>query len=137
MKELTAKQELFLEYLFNDPECFQNTLSAAKKAGYETVSHSTLVRALKDEIISRSADQLALQAPKAVSKLIDSMDEDGSVPRGDIRLKAIESVLDRIGIAKKQQVEVTSNDSTPIFFIPAKSAAVVQTEEQHQTEEKD
>jgi hypothetical protein len=121
-RELTAQQELFLEYLFNDTECANDTQRAAEKAGYIRQSHANLVRTMKDEIVKRAEEQLALQAPKAVAKLIKSMDEDGSTPRGDIRLKAVESVLDRIGVAKKQQMEVSTSDATPIFFIPAKAA---------------
>lgn len=122
MRELTAQQELFLEYLFNDSSCATDTMMAAEKAGYTRQSHANLVRSLKDEIVKRAEEQLALQAPKAVARLIQSMDEDGSTPRGDIRLKAVESVLDRIGVAKKQQMEVSTSDATPIFFIPAKSS---------------
>lgn len=121
-RELTEQQELFLEYLFNDPECANDTMKACEKAGYIRQSHANLVRTLKDEIVKRAEEELARNAPKAVSGLIKAMNEDGSVPRGDIRLKAVESVLDRIGVAKKQQMEVSSNDSTPIFFIPAKAA---------------
>lgn len=129
MKELTAKQELFLEYLFNDPECSLNTYLAAQKAGYNKVDHAKLVRSLKDEILERSVEQLALNAPKAVSRLIDAMDEDKSIPGAEIRLKAVEGVLDRIGIAKKQQMEVTSSEETsPIFFIPAKMQVVEEKE---------
>lgn len=121
MKELTAKQELFLEYLFNDPDCGFNTFTASQKAGYAKVDHAKLVRSLKDEILERSTEQLALTAPKAVSRLINAMDEDKSVPGAELRLKAVEGVLDRIGIAKKQQMELTSSEETsPIFFIPAK-----------------
>jgi hypothetical protein len=99
---------------------------AAQKAGYTTGEHSKVVRALKDEILERSTEQLALNAPKAVSRLINSMDEDKSVPGAEIRLKAVEGVLDRVGIAKKQQMEVTSSEETsPIFFIPAKIATTI------------
>jgi hypothetical protein len=58
------------------------------------------------------------------------MDEDKSIPGAEIRIKAVEGVLDRIGIAKKQQMELTSaEDSSPIFFIPAKVQQVLPTEE--------
>ena len=130
MKELTAKQELFLEYLFNDPECGFNTFIACQKAGYNKVDHAQTVRALKDEILQRSTEQLAINAPKAVSKLINAMDEDKSIPGAELRLKAVEGVLDRIGIAKKQQMEVsTSEETSPIFFIPAKVAPVEEVAE--------
>ena len=122
MAELSPKQELFLEYLFNDPECRGDTKLAAERAGYERTGHYQLVKSLKSEILERTQMQMAMKAPTAASKLIDMMDEDGSVPKSDIRLKAIENVLDRIGISKKQEMEVTSTNDSPLFFIPAKVA---------------
>lgn len=131
MKELTAKQELFLEYLFNDPECEFNTMLACKRAGYESVEHSRVVRTLSEEIVKRSTEKLALTAPKAVSRLINAMDEDKSIPGAELRLKAVEGVLDRIGIAKKQQVEVSSSEElSPIFFIPAKVPSSLEKKEE-------
>lgn len=135
MRELTAKQELFLEYLFNDPDCGSSTLLAANKAGYDTKDHSKLVRNLRDEIIKEANAKLAMSAPKAISKLVDMMDEDKSIPGSEIRIKAVESVLDRIGIAKKQQMEVSSSDAvSPIFFIPAKVSSEAITETKEDTE---
>jgi hypothetical protein len=119
-RDLTSQQELFLEYLFNDPECGDDTMKACEKAGYGRHAHAKLVRSLRDEIIKRAEEELARNAPKAVKGLLSAMNEDGSVPRGDVRLKAVESILDRIGLAKKQQMEVSSSDATPIFFIPSK-----------------
>jgi hypothetical protein len=120
MAELSPKQELFLEYLFNDPECQGDTKLAADRAGYDRTGHYQLVKALKNEILERTQLKMAMKAPTAASKLLSMMDEDGSVPKADIRLKAIESVLDRTGISKKQEMEVTTNNDSPLFFIPAK-----------------
>lgn len=117
---LTPQQELFLEYLFNDPECQKDTRKAAAAAGYDPTYHSTLVSNLSDEILIRSNQELAMASPKAVGKLIEAMDEDGSTPKADIRLKAIDSVLDRSGIAKKQQMEFTNESSMPLFILPEK-----------------
>lgn len=120
-RDLTPKQELFLEYLFNDPECQDSTRLASEKAGYGQQEHWKLVRKLKDEILERSNHRLAVSAPRAISKLVNMMDEDKSTPGAEIRLKAVEGVLDRLGISRKQQMEVsTSEETSPIFFIPAK-----------------
>lgn len=134
MSELTPKQDLFLAYLFNDPECAGDVKLAAKKAGYESPQEQYRVsRALKNEILERSQMVLAMQAPKAASKLINMMDEDGSTPKGELRLKAIESTLDRVGVAKKQEIDITGSDGvgSAIFFIPQKQAEQpVQEEDQ-------
>jgi hypothetical protein len=67
-----------------------------------------------------------MAAPKAVSKLIEAMDEDGKIGKAAERLKAVESVLDRIGLAKKQQVEVTSVSAIPLFILPEKKEVVIE-----------
>lgn len=117
----TPQQELFLEYLFNDPECDHSVKLAALKAGYSEKYVYPLSRTMSDEILKRSNQKLSLEAPRAVSKLIGAMDEDGSTPKADIRLKAVESVLDRIGLAKKQEMSVSIDSESPLFFIPSKS----------------
>ncbi len=120
MTDLSPKKELFLEYLFNDAECMGNTKLAADAAGYGATDHSRLVRQLKDEILKRTQEKLVLRAPKAAGQLIDMMDEDGSIPKADIRLKAVESLLDRVGVSRKQEMVISGNDTTPIFMISAK-----------------
>lgn len=129
-KELTAQNELFLDYLFHDEECLGSTLRACDKAGYARSYHPVLVRELSEEILTRAQQYLASNAPKAVRKLVDAMDEDKSVPGADIRLKAVEGVLDRVGLNRKQQVELSGNEDQPIFFIPAKAPLVMPTEEE-------
>jgi hypothetical protein len=57
------------------------------------------------------------------------MDEDKSIPGADIRLKAVEGVLDRVGINKKQSIELSGDKEQPIFFIPAKAELVLPEEQ--------
>ena len=127
-QDLAPKETLFLEYLFNDAECMGNTKLAAQAAGYGITDHSRLVRKMKDEILTRTQEALIASAPVAVAKLIDGMDEDGSVPKAAERLKAVESVLDRIGVSKKQEMVIGTVENTPLFFIPAKQEQI-QTKE--------
>ena len=121
----TPQQELFLDYLFNDPECVRDTKKACVAAGYEMSYHGHLVSRLQDEILDRATKELAMQAPNAIHKLVSAMDEDGSTPKAEVRLKAVESVLDRIGLAKKQQIEVTSESAIPLFILPEKKEVVL------------
>lgn len=126
MSDLTPKQELFLEYLFNDSECDGDTMQAVLKAGYERCDHARVVRSCKDEILNRTQEKLAMSAPKASNRLVRMMDEDGSVPKGELRLKAVESILDRVGVSKKQEMDVKVEGDSPIFFIPAKLEQTVE-----------
>lgn len=128
---LTAQQELFLDYLFNDPDCDRDTKKALHAAGYDITYHGPLVRKLRDEIMERANQELAMAAPKAVSRLINAMDEDGKIGKAAERLKAVESVLDRIGLAKKQQVEVTSVSAIPLFILPEKKEVVIDNASTH------
>ncbi len=64
-----------------------------------------------------------MKAPKAVSRLVETLDEDGSIPKAETRLKAAQDVLDRVGIAKKQQVEIDTGNSSPLFFISSKESS--------------
>jgi hypothetical protein len=126
IQTFTAQQELFLEYLFNDSECLRDTKKACVAAGYDIAYHSYLVSKLQDEILDRANKELAMAAPNAVGKLISAMDEDGSTPKAAERLRAVESVLDRIGMAKKQQIEVTSESAVPLFILPEKKEVVIE-----------
>ena len=122
----TPQQELFLEYLFNDAECNRDTKKACVAAGYDITSHSVLVSRLQDEILERTNKELAMAAPSAVRKLVSAMDEDGSIPKAEVRLKAVESILDRIGLAKKQEISVTSVSAIPLFILPEKKEVVIE-----------
>lgn len=123
---LTAQHELFLDYLFNDPECKRSTKLACEAAGYDHTYHRTLIARLRDEIIERTNIELAMAAPAAVGKLVSAMDEDGKTPKAELRFKAVESVMDRIGLAKKQQVEVTSTSAIPLFILPEKKEVIIE-----------
>jgi hypothetical protein len=124
MLELNEQQMLFLSLLFdNGSPCRGDSLKACIEAGYAPKYHAKLTRTLKEEIRDRTHDQVAALGAKAVMGLEDAMDEDGSVPKGDIRLKAVESVLDRMGIAKQQALDITSKDESlsPLFILPSKA----------------
>ena len=70
MKELTVKQQSFLDYLVEtggDPK------QAAELAGYANNGHWQVVKALKHEIIDLASNILAQSAPQAAIKLVEVM----------------------------------------------------------------
>jgi hypothetical protein len=83
---------------------------------------------MRDEIMDRTGLELAMAAPKAVKKLVGTMDEDGSTPKAEVRFKAVESIMDRVGLAKKQQLEVTSESAIPLFILPEKKEVILEEE---------
>ena len=117
-KSLTNTQEKFLDALFG--EARGNLKKAGELAGYSEHSYPKVVRNLKQEIISRAENYLATHSAKAATKMVDMLDEDGTTPHANIRLEAAKQILDRIGIAKKDQLDINMKALHGIFILPAK-----------------
>ena len=117
-KSLTNTQEKFLDALFGEAK--GNPKKAGELAGYSEHSYPKLIRSLKSEIVSRAEGYLAIYSAKAATKMVDMMDEDGTTPHASIRLEAAKQILDRIGIAKKEKVDINVRAMHGIFILPAK-----------------
>ena len=117
-KSLTTTQEKFLDALFG--EARGNPKKAGELAGYSEHSYPKVLRNLKSEIVSRAENYLATHSAKAATKMVDMLDEDGTTPHANIRLEAAKQILDRIGITKKEQVDINMKALHGIFILPAK-----------------
>ena len=117
-RSLTDSQEKFLDVLFGEAK--GNLKKAGELAGYSEHSYPKVVRNLKQEIISRAENYLATHSAKAATKMVDMLDEDGTTPHANIRLEAAKQILDRIGIAKKDQLDINMKALHGIFILPAK-----------------
>jgi len=115
---LTNTQEKFLDVLFGEAK--GNLKKAGELAGYSEHSYPKVVRNLKQEIISRAENYLATHSAKAATKMVDMLDEDGTTPHANIRLEAAKQILDRIGMAKKDQLDINMKALHGIFILPAK-----------------
>lgn len=125
-KELTPKQELFLEHFFNTPECIGNAEEASLAAGYAPGAGYATARTLKDEILLKAEEDLIFAAPKAVNGLVGLMDEENfTTAKADLKLKVVQDILDRVGVARKQDIGIAVTATDPLFFIPAKVTADV------------
>ena len=117
-KNLTDIQEKFLDALFGtargDPK------KAGELAGYSDHSYPKVLRNLKQEIVSRAENYLAVHSAKAATKMVDMLDEDGTTPHANIRIEAAKQILDRIGIVKKDQIDINLKAMHGIFILPAK-----------------
>ena len=116
-KTLTKKQQKFLDCLI---ETEGNPKEAAKLAGYSTGSHYQVIKALKDEIIDLATDVLANSAPEAAFKLVDIMKTDRPIPQIGNKLQAAQTILDRVGVTKKERLEVNHTSTGGVFILPAK-----------------
>jgi len=117
-KELTEMQEKFLDALFGEAK--GNPKIAGEIAGYSEQSYPKVVRNLKSEITARAENYLAVHSAKAAAKMVDMLDEDGTTPHANIRMEAAKQILDRIGIVKKDQLDINMKAMHGIFILPAK-----------------
>ena len=118
-KTLTPKQEDFLEALLG--EVRGNIRAAMDMAGYSKSTKTTeVVGPLKEEITERAGMMLAMNAPKAAFGIVDVLD-DPSVLGARNAIAAAREVLDRTGLVKEEQVEVSGN-AGGIFILPPKTA---------------
>tara|TARA_R110000824_G_scaffold242902_1_gene431539 strand:+ start:127 stop:558 length:432 start_codon:yes stop_codon:yes gene_type:complete len=117
-KNLTDSQEKFLDALFGEAQ--GNPKKAGELAGYSSHSYPKVLRNLKQEIVSRAENYLAIHSAKAATKMVNMLDEDGTTPHANIRLEAAKQILDRIGIIKKEQVDINMKAAHGIFILPAK-----------------
>ena len=119
-KELTSQQKIFINALFGEAE--GNPKKAGEIAEYAPSSYPKVVKALKDEILERAEYSLALHSAKAVKGLVDALDEDGKTPGVNIRMEAAKQILDRVGLVKKDKIDITGQVAHGIFILPAKDA---------------
>ena len=118
-KELTEKQAAFLEALLG--EARGNIRAAMDMAGYAKNTKTTeVVGPLKEEITERAGMMLAMNAPKAAFGIVDVLDDPSALGARNA-ISAAREVLDRTGLVKKEQVEVSGN-SGGIFILPPKTA---------------
>ena len=124
-KNLTQKQENFLTALFSNGG---NISEALKTAKYSHHSRKDVLASLKEEIAERTKVMLSGAAVKAADNIIKTMDVDvdAEIPtnRLELRYRAAGDVLDRIGITKRQQIDVSGEIKHGIVLLPSKKPMV-------------
>ena len=117
-KSLTDTQEKFLNALFGEAQ--GDPKKAGELAGYSSHSYPKVLRNLKQEIVSRAENYLAVHSARAATKMVNMLDEDGTTPHANIRLEAAKQILDRIGVVKKDSLDINMKAAHGIFILPAK-----------------
>ena len=117
-RNLTDMQEKFLDVLYGEAQ--GNPREAARLAGYSENSYPKVIKNLKKEIIELEETHLSTHSAKAATRLITLLDEDGTTPQASIRLAAANSVLDRVGLTKKDQLDINMKALHGIFILPPK-----------------
>jgi len=115
--KISEKEELFLSNLFSNGGA---VVAAATDAGYTKGSVGWLRNKLADEIIKRSKNLLASASVKATQRLINTIDSP-EISRGDdVRLKAAESLLNRVGLGKEETHNHNVQAIHGVVLLPAK-----------------
>ena len=117
-RKLTEKQENFLN---NVIETKGNLKLSAELAGYSG-NHYQVIQSLKQELVDLASDVLAKEAPTAAFKLVDVLTTDKPIPQANVKVQAAQTILDRVGLGKKERLDVNHNVQGGIFILPEKEA---------------
>ena len=123
-KELTEMQQAFLDKVV---ETGGDLKLAAELAGYKG-NHYQVINSVKNELVDLAQDLLAHHAPKAAFKLVEVMDSDRPVPQANIRVKAAQQILDRVGGSKTEKMSIDHTVQGGLFILPSKEAVVIDVE---------
>ena len=127
-RKLTEQQQTFLAALSTTAKGDINL--ALQEAGYSPTSKSKVIDSLKDEIVDVATKILAKSAPQASQKLVEILESDDPIPQVNAKLQAAQTLLDRVGVAKRDKVDVNHTVSSGIFIIPQKEELIDVTAEE-------
>ena len=116
---LTEKQEKLLYYFYSSRGAIAPK-EAAERAGYAPGSVYETIRSLRKEIMELTELMLVESAPKAANTLFTIMESEETIPQASVRNDVAKTILDRVGLGKKDRVEVKGEINTNLFFIPSK-----------------
>lgn len=118
-RELTEKQQLFLDVLFEEAE--GDPLKAKKLAGYSAnVPTSSVTASLVDEIAELTRKFIAQSSTKAAYTMFKVMGATDMLGAKE-RMAAAKDLMDRAGFVKTEKVEVSTSE--PLFILPAKRSS--------------
>ena len=119
---LNPRQRKFLDVLFDEAE--GNLRRAAKLAGYnDSTKLNVILRPIRDEVVERAKDYLALTSPEAVFSIYDVMVNPKQIG-GKVKLDAAKEILDRAGVVKKEEAKAPQAVQN-IFVLPEKKKVEV------------
>ena len=125
-RKLTDKQEKFLDVLGGEAK--GDLRKSLVLAGYEESSYYADIRALKEQIVDVANTILAHSAPKAAQSLVDVLESDKPIPQANVKLQAAQTLLDRVGVSKKEHLNVNHNVTGGIFLLPDKKEVIIEGE---------
>ncbi len=121
-RKLTEQQQTFLSALAVQAKGDIN--KALDIAGYKETSYYNVINNLKEEIVDVATKILAKSAPQASQKLVEILNSDDPIPQVNAKLQAAQTLLDRVGVAKRDKIDVMHTASGGIFLIPEKEKLI-------------
>jgi hypothetical protein len=79
--------------------------------------------------VDLASDVLAREAPLAAFKLVEVLQSDKALPQANVKLQAAQTILDRVGLGKKERLDVNHNVSGGIFILPEKQTIDISAED--------
>ena len=117
-RQLTAKQQVFLNALFD--EAGGSVVLAKKIAGYaDTSSTSEIVKGLKEEILEATQLYMARNAPQAAVAMAGALMDPTELGIRD-KMVAAKELLDRTGLVKTEKMQVEASGG--VMLMPPKAA---------------
>ena len=113
-RNLTEQQQKFLDALSGEAQ--GDIKAALQVAGYKDTSYYAVVKSLRQEIIDTANTILAHSAPKAAKKLVDVLESDEPIPQVNAKLQAAQTLLDRVGVAKKESINSLITEASLISY---------------------
>ena len=74
----------------------------------------------KRKLTEQQQSFLDALAPRAAEKLVEILESEDPIPQVGAKLQAAQTLLDRVGIAKREKLDVTHTAAGGIFIIPEK-----------------
>ena len=116
-RQLTAKQQVFLNALFD--EAGGSVILAKKIAGYsDTSSTSEIVKGLKEEILEATQLYMARNAPQAAVAMAGALVDPTELGIRE-KMSAAKELLDRTGLVKTEKMQVEASGG--VMLMPPKA----------------
>lgn len=116
-KTLSEQQQKFLDAMAGEAK--GNVTRAKAIAGYSpNYANYHILKPLKEELLELAQDILTQNAPLAALSLAGVLDGESGLQARD-KIAAAEKILDRVGIVKKEKIEVEATGAS-LFILPPK-----------------
>ena len=115
-RQLTEKQQKFLSVLFDDAN--GDVVTAKKLAGYSNSSSTTdIMKGIKEEILEATQMYMASNEPRAAVAMTGALVDPTELGIRD-KMVAAKDLLDRVGLAKTEKMEVQASGG--VVLMPPK-----------------